>query len=158
MNKIRLPIKIKFLAILIFVFFLVDCSFESEPEKVWNLRGKIVKLAESLKGIPYHYGGTDIYGFDCSGLVFYLYDSFGVDIPRTAKKQGKIKHHIKFKNAKSGDILIFKIKRKRWHSGVYINKKYFIHSPNGRGIIRREKYLRYWKKKMKYVVSILDDV
>ncbi len=157
MNKIRKTEIVKFSIILIIFVFFVNCSFESEPEKVWNLRRKIVKLAESLRGIPYHYGGTDIYGFDCSGFVFYLYDSFGIDIPRTAKKQGKMRYHIKFKNAKSGDILIFKIKKKQWHSGIYVNKRYFIHSPNGRGIIRREKYLRYWKKRIKYVVSILDD-
>lgn len=114
-------------------------------------------LAESLKGIPYHYGGMDIDGFDCSGFVHYIFDSFGVKIPRTAKKQGKIKEKIKFRNAKTGDILVFRIKRNQWHSGIFVNKKYFIHSPNGRGVVRREKYLKYWKKRLKYTISILDD-
>ncbi len=132
--------------------------FRSEPEKVWNLRSKIVELAESLIGIPYHYGGTDIDGFDCSGFVFYLYDSYGVKIPRTAKKQGKIKSRIKLKYAKPGDILVFRIKRNKWHSGIFVSKKYFIHSPNERGFVRREKYLKYWKDRIKFTISILDDV
>ncbi len=137
---------------------LLSCSFNYEPEKVWNLRDKIVTLAESLRGIPYHYGGTDIDGFDCSGFVFYLYDSYGIKIPRTAKKQGKIDGRIKFSNAKPGDILVFKIKRHRWHSGIFVSKKYFIHSPNGRGFVRREKYSKYWKKRYKYTISLLDKI
>ena len=155
--KIIYPsLKLKIIIILILVLSCTYCSFKSEPEKVWNLRGKIVTLAESLRGIPYHYGGTDIDGFDCSGFVYYLYDSFGVDIPRTAKKQGKVKAHIKFKNAKPGDILVFKTKRRQWHSGIFVSNKYFIHSPNGRGVVRREKYTKYWKKRIKYTISILD--
>jgi len=139
------------------LFTLSSCSFRSEPEKVWNIRGKIVRLAESLKGIPYHYGGADIDGFDCSGFVHYLYDSFGVKIPRTARKQGKIDSRIRFKRAKPGDILVFRIKRNQWHSGIYVSREYFIHSPNGRGVVRREEYSRYWRKKLKYTISILDD-
>jgi len=151
-------IKVKALLLLFLILPFYFCSFRTEPEKVWNLRGKIVSLAESLRGIPYHYGGTDIDGFDCSGFVYYLYDSFGVDIPRTAKKQGRIKTRIKLKYAKQGDILVFRIKRNQWHSGIFINKKYFIHSPNGRGVVRREKYTKYWRKRIKYTISLLDDV
>ncbi len=154
-GKLKLKLKI-YILVLIFLS-LSFCSFKSEPEKIWNLRKKIVVLAESLRGIPYHYGGTDIDGFDCSGFVHYLYDSFGIKIPRTAKKQGKIKARIKFSRAKPGDILVFRIKRNQWHSGIYVTRKYFIHSPNGRGVIRREKYLKYWKKRLKYIISILDD-
>jgi len=82
----------RFIVILILAVSFQFCNFNSEPEKVWGLRSKIVKLAESLKGIRYRYGGSEIYGFDCSGFVKYVYGSFGIDIPRTAKKQGKIKH------------------------------------------------------------------
>lgn len=156
MKQLLRSFHVKFSLIFLLIIILPFCSFRSEPEKVWNLRGKIVTLAESLRGIPYHYGGTDIDGFDCSGFVYYLYDSFGVDIPRTAKKQGKVKAHIKFKNAKPGDILVFKTKRRQWHSGIFVSNKYFIHSPNGRGVVRREKYTKYWKKRIKYTISILD--
>jgi len=150
-------VKLKIFIIILFFLTLSFCNFRSEPEKIWNIRGKILALADSLRGIPYHYGGTDIDGFDCSGFVHYLYDSFGVKIPRTAKKQGKIEGRVKFKHAKPGDILVFKIKRNQWHSGIFISKKYFIHSPNGRGVVRKEKYLKYWKKKLKYAISILSD-
>jgi cell wall-associated NlpC family hydrolase len=146
----------RFIVILILAVSFQFCNFNSEPEKVWGLRLKIVKLAESLKGIRYRYGGSEIYGFDCSGFVKYVYGSFGIDIPRTAKKQGKIKHKAKFDKAKPGDILIFKISRKKWHSGIYVNKIYFLHSPNGRGYVRREKYGGYWMKKLKSVISIID--
>ena len=146
----------RFVVILIIALSVHFCNVKSEPGKVWGLRSKIIELAESLKGIKYQYGGSEIYGFDCSGFVQYVYGSFGIDIPRTAKKQGKIKYRVKFDKAKPGDILIFKISRKKWHSGIYVNRKYFIHSPNGRGYVRREKYSGYWMKKMKYVISIIE--
>ncbi|MEN8153711.1 MAG: C40 family peptidase [Acidobacteriota bacterium] len=150
--------KLKISIVFILLLLLNYCSFRSEPEKVWNIRSKIVTLTESLKGIPYRYGGFEIDGFDCSGFVYYIYDSFGINIPRTAKKQGKIKARVRFKSAKPGDILVFKIKRNRWHTGIYVNDKFFVHSPNGRGFVRREGYSKFWKKKLKYVISILDDI
>jgi len=135
------------------------CHIETAlNDKVYDLRGKIINLARSLKGIRYSFGGSDIYGFDCSGFVNYVYDSFGIKIPRTAKKQGKAGKRIKLKKAKSADIIVFKIKRS-WHSGILvkIDKKtfHFIHSPNKRGVVREEKLSDYWLDRIKYIVKVL---
>jgi cell wall-associated NlpC family hydrolase len=47
----------------------------------------IAALAVSLVGAPYHFGGADAEGFDCSGLALYVYERVGLAIPRTAKEQ-----------------------------------------------------------------------
>ncbi len=143
--------------IIIVLIFHQFCYVRTSPDKIWGIRGKIVRLTESLKGIRYVYGGTEIYGFDCSGLVNYIYTSFGINVPRTAKQQGKLRPAVKFKHAKPGDILVFKISRRKWHSGIYVSEKYFIHAPNGRGFVRSEKYSKYWMKKLKKVISILSN-
>jgi cell wall-associated NlpC family hydrolase len=143
-------------SILFFCLLVTGCKIKSEPEKIWNLREKITQLAIDLVGIPYQLGGDDITGFDCSGFVFYVYSAFGLDIPRTAKKQGKLKQAVKFKNAKAGDILVFKL-RKGWHSGIYIGDDEFIHAPNSFSSVKKENLNNYWKSRLRRVIQIIPD-
>lgn len=144
-------------SLIVFFLFSSFCGVRTKPGKVWNLRDKIVTLSKSLTGLPYRYGGDDINGFDCSGLVSYVYGCFGIEVPRTAKKQGKLKNKIKFKNARPGDILVFKLKRRRWHSGILINKKHFIHAPNRETPVREEYLSSYWRSHLRAVIRIIDE-
>ena len=142
--------------LMIFCLLCTGCKFKSEPEKVWDLRSKITSLAGDLVGSPYRRGGDEITGFDCSGLVFYVYSAFGLDIPRTAKKQGKLKQSVHFKNVKAGDILVFKLRRS-WHSGIYIGANIFIHALNQKTPVKRENMNHYWKSRLKKVIQIIPD-
>ena len=47
----------------------------------------IVEYAKQFIGVPYVFGGTTPRGFDCSGLVQYVYRHFGINISRTTKTQ-----------------------------------------------------------------------
>lgn len=134
------------------------CSVRTQPGKVWDLRGKMVTLAKNLAGLPYRSGGEDIDGFDCSGYVYYVYRCFGIEIPRVAKDQGKMKKKIRYKKAKPGDILVFKLKRRRWHSGIYLGKDYFIHAPNSKETVRKEYLTSYWRGKLKAVINKIDQL
>jgi cell wall-associated NlpC family hydrolase len=138
------------------ISLVTGCGIKSVPEKSWNLRSKITRLAVDLVGLPYRLGGEDITGFDCSGFVFYVYGAFGLRIPRTAKKQGKLKHAVRFRNAKAGDILVFKI-RKGWHSAIYAGDNTFIHAPNQQSSVKSEKLNHYWKSRLKKVIQIIPD-
>lgn len=140
-----------------FVLFTSFCGVRTKPDKVWDIRGKIVTLSKSLTGLPYRYGGDDIDGFDCSGLVRYVYGCFGFEVPRTAKKQGKLKNKVTLKKAKPGDIVVFKLKRKRWHSGIIIGKEYFVHAPNRREPVREEFFNSYWRSHLAAVIRIIDE-
>gem|GEM_PF-1930945 len=142
--------------VLVILFFISYCRVSTRPGKVWNLRGKVVGLAKSLTGLPYKHGGEEIYGFDCSGFVYYVYDSFGIRLPRTAKKQAKLDGQIKFKRARPADILAFRIKR-RWHTAIYIGNDSFIHAPNKRSRVRVEKLNTFWRKRLKHAVRIIDE-
>jgi len=157
-NNLYAPVLLNhfFILLIVILFVFSYCRVSSQPGKVWNLRGKVVGLAKSLTGLPYEYGGEEIYGFDCSGFVYYVYDSFGIKLPRTAKKQGKLDEQIKFKRAKPADILVFKIKR-RWHTAIYIGENSFIHAPNKKSRVRVERLSKYWKKRLKHAVRIIDE-
>ncbi|MEI6614553.1 MAG: C40 family peptidase [Chrysiogenales bacterium] len=133
------------------------CSPRAEPEHKQVLRRQIVGLAKNLAGIPYRFGGNDIDGFDCSGLVFYVYDCFGIRIPRNAREQGRMNGNIKLKYAAPGDILIFKLK-KIWHSAIFMDNQRFIHAPKTGGWVRFENLDEYWLSHLYKVITVWPQV
>lgn len=145
------------LAVHLLAFFgFMACRITTKPPEVRNLRDKIIRLSTDLIGIPYQYGGYDITGFDCSGFVYYVFSCFGIELPRTAKKQGRIKNKISLKKARPGDVLVFKLKA-GWHSGIYSGRYFFIHAPNQSDRVRREYLSQYWLSRLKSVVQVIDD-
>jgi cell wall-associated NlpC family hydrolase len=136
------------LIVLSFLF----CALRSEPQPK-PVRWQIVELAKNLAGIPYRLGGIDVDGFDCSGLVFYVYDCFGIRVPRNAREQARMNGTIKLKNAVPGDILVFKFK-KIWHSAIYLGSGRFIHAPNAGGWVRFENLNEYWLSHLQAVATV----
>jgi len=130
------------------------CAVRTKTETRNVLRRQIVALAQSLAGIPYVFGGSDIDGFDCSGLVFYVYDCFGIRLPRSAREQARLAGSVKLKHAAAGDILVFKLKR-IWHSAIYLGQNRFVHAPNAQGWVRFEELNEYWRSNLHAVVAVL---
>jgi cell wall-associated NlpC family hydrolase len=130
------------------------CVVRTAPENSAGARRQIVRLAENLAGLPYVYGGSDVDGFDCSGLVFYVYDCFGIRLPRSAREQAQLEHAVKLKHAAPGDILVFKLKR-IWHSAIYLGENRFIHAPNAEGWVRFESLNGYWLSHLQAVIAVL---
>lgn len=88
-----------------------------------------IQIAEQLKGKPYRYGGVTPKGFDCSGFVHYAYRKAGITIPRTTKDQYRTSQRLPIEQARSGDLLFFKINsRKLSHVGLYAGNGRFIHA------------------------------
>ena len=119
-------------------------------------RRQIVALATSLAGIPYVFGGGDIDGFDCSGLVFYVYDCFGIRLPRSARRQAGLARAVPWKRAAAGDILAFRLKH-GWHTAIYIGDQYFVHAPSAGEWVRVETMSDYWRQRLQAVISVLPD-
>jgi len=106
--------------------------------------------ALAMVGAPYRYGGVDPGGFDCSGLVDYVFrDVAGIDLPRTAREIGEINAPtVKRNQLESGDLVFFGHGvHHTSHIGIYVGRGRFVHAPNQGGTVRLDLLdAPYWNK------------
>ena len=100
-------------------------------------------------GIRYRLGGTrPDTGFDCSGLVRYLYErNFQVSLPQTAPQQFQYGLRVEKWELEPGDLVFFRTRR-GWHVGMYVGDDSFIHAPNRRKTVRVSPLFSdpYWRR------------
>ena len=77
------------------------------PAPLPSVGNEIAIRAISLLGRPYVWGGADLTGFDCSGLVRFIYDQVGIPVPRTAAEQFSAAKPIALGVLEPGDLLFF---------------------------------------------------
>jgi murein DD-endopeptidase len=111
---------------------------------------EIVSTALSLRGVPYRYGGTDLTGFDCSGLVQYVFLRHGVGLPRVVRDQYRVGATVPRGQLEPGDLVFFATKsRDVSHVGIAIGQGRFVHAPTERGVVRVESLgSSYWSRRI----------
>ena len=72
-----------------------------------NTAARAVSAALTQQGTPYVYGGNAPGGFDCSGLVQWIYKKVGIALPRTAAAQATAGHRVSLSQLQPGDLLFF---------------------------------------------------
>ncbi len=93
-----------------------------------DLGKQVAALAQQEEGVPYQYGGHSPLGFDCSGLVYYVYGKSGVSLPRTAQAQYDHTRRVARTDLKTGDLVFF-FGGNAMHVGLYIGDGWFVHAP-----------------------------
>ena len=110
----------------------------------------ILFRAIALIGTPYRYGGnTPAGGFDCSGLVGYVFrDVAGIELPRSSEDISRVDApSIGRKDLESGDIVLFHGSAHVSHVGIYVGKGRFVHAPNEGGTVRLDALdAPYWRE------------
>ena len=109
-----------------------------------------VRIAESMLGTPYHYGGSSPRGFDCSGLVYYSYRKAGIHVPRTTREQLRAANRINLSQLTRGDLLFFGLGHKSVsHVAIYTGQGRFIHAPSsGKQVSYGSMKNKYWKNRL----------
>ena len=100
-----------------------------------NQASQIIATAKEYLGVPYVYGGTSPKGFDCSGLIYYVFKQYGYSLYRCADD---MYYHdgtnVEKANLQPGDLVFFSSSSEAvGHVGMYIGNGQFIHASSGSG-------------------------
>ncbi|EJN39044.1 cell wall-associated hydrolase, invasion-associated protein [Pseudomonas sp. GM84] len=122
------------------------------PAATSPIADDVLIRAIGLVGTPYRWGGnTPDSGFDCSGLIGYVYrDAAAISLPRTTREMIVMRAPTVASNAlQSGDLVFFATGggSQVSHAGIYVGEGRFVHAPSAGGTVRLD-YLSnsYWSK------------
>lgn len=102
---------------------------------------QLTGFARTAIGIPYKYASTDPKeGFDCSGFITYVFNHFGIAVPRTSVDFTNVKHEVPLQDSRPGDLILFtgtdSTIRVVGHMGIILSNPgdsvKFIHATSGR--------------------------
>jgi cell wall-associated NlpC family hydrolase len=93
-------------------------------------------------GVPYRWGGmSPVTGFDCSGLVSWLWAQQGVPMPHLAAAQYALGRHVDSSQLEIGDLVFFD---RLGHVGIYVGHGYVLHAPHPGDVVRIEPFSNPW--------------
>ena len=102
----------------------VGLSFPTRPTG-----DQIVATARRFLGVRYIWGGLSVFGFDCSGLVWATYRSFGMTIPRDADPQFRAGTPVARDRLRPGDLLFYGTQRYVHHVAIYAGDGQMLEAP-----------------------------
>lgn len=146
---------ILFLPMLLLALILSGCATtEKAPPSVRLPLGpgnmQAVKDALQLQGQPYIWGGQSPQeGFDCSGLVVYVYNRQGLKLPRTARSLAEQLPAVNINQRQPGDLLFFNTSKPFSHVGIYVGNDKFVHAPSARTgrVMMSSLQQPYWRER-----------
>jgi len=129
------------------------------------LRDSIQSFGMELLGTPYVYGACSREAFDCSGFVYFVYQNFGIEVPRSSSQFENFGKEVSIENVKKGDVLVFLSPTRNaiGHIGIVTNangmESEFIHASSSKEMkviissLKQEGYSRRFVK----AVNVLGD-
>src|SRR5439155_3212763 len=91
------------------------------------------QIALHYLGVPYVWGGSSPSGFDCSGLVMYVYAQLGISLPHYTVAQWNSTLPISQSQMQPGDLVFFD---GLGHVGIYIGGGQFVDAPHSGAVVR----------------------
>ena len=125
-----------------------NVSFNLAPDDVpvqhvpspTHIGSAITQAAKQFLGIKYTWGGnTPQQGFDCSGLVKYVFRKFGITTPRVAVDQFNAGQPVDAQHAGPGDLVFFRHGGTIGHVGIYLGNGMMLHAPHTGDVVKISK-------------------
>jgi len=119
---------------------LTPASINSKDPKADHTSQKdsIVNYGMLFLGTPYTSGGCSKDGFDCSGFVYFVFQHFKIDVPRSSIEFAHFGREIAIEKVQKADILVFlsPTRNEIGHIGIVTNPKGrqsdFMHATSGK--------------------------
>ncbi len=146
---------------LVFLATLVGCGAKHPPPRPaipGSVAESVVQTALNKNGRPYARGGASpTGGFDCSGLVVWVFGKHGIELPRTARDQSRSGVSVSLRQLQAGDLVFFRTGRRgAYHVGIATGRGTFIHSPKPGQRVREESlFASYWQQRLIAVRRVL---
>ncbi|MBR1807518.1 MAG: C40 family peptidase [Selenomonadaceae bacterium] len=119
---------------------------------------QIVSTAKGLMGVAYVFGGTSPAGFDCSGLLQYVFKMNGLSIPRLADEQYKLGRSAQKHQLTAGDLVFFTTYTSGVsHCGIYVGDGKFLHASSSRGVTINSLDDEYWRARFVGAKKLVKD-
>jgi cell wall-associated NlpC family hydrolase len=126
-------------AIILFAILFASPAWSAPAERA-------AAIARHYVGAPYHWGGDTPAGFDCSGLVQFVYRQAGIAVPRTVAHLRASSLPVNRNELRRGDLLFFHLPR-RVHVGIYLGEGLFVHAPSrGKQVSYADFGTAYWQR------------
>ncbi len=108
-----------------------EISAEAPPPNQYS--NDVVGIAMQFLGIPYVWGGSSPSGFDCSGLVVYVYGQLGISLPHYTGSLWQLGSYVSRDQLQPGDLVFF---NGLGHVGIYIGGGQMIHAPHTGDVVK----------------------
>jgi cell wall-associated NlpC family hydrolase len=108
-------------------------SLEAQLPRV--SRDDLLNELSMYHGVRYEEGGTGVSGIDCSGLVYSVFGSLGVSMPRTAEGQFARGIPLGRSDVRTGDLVFFGSGGRPSHVGIAMSHREMMHASSSRGVV-----------------------
>jgi peptidoglycan DL-endopeptidase LytE len=94
-----------------------------------SIKDRLLRVARRMLEVPYRFGGTTLWGLDCSGFVQKTFAFFGLDLPHSAREQFREGLKVSKADLSPGDLVFFRTYAKyASHVGIYLGDNRFVHA------------------------------
>jgi len=114
-------------------------NWSASNNEALKFQESMISFAQTLTGTPYVWGGMSSSGFDCSGFTSYVFNHFGISLPRVSRDQYAKATKIPSEEARIGDLIFFGKDGKVSHVGILVSQqgepKKMIHASSSKGVM-----------------------